>query len=103
MLEDHRHAVSYLPQLFVGAGGQILAFYQYRPFGGLFQKVQAAHQSALSGAGHTDNPVYITFVDFQADPFEGFHPVFLCFKGFRNILYLYDRQSHILRPFHFRI
>ena len=67
MLKNHRHAVAHLPKLFIAAGRQIHTVDQHGSFRGLFQKIQAPHQRALSCSRHADDAVDIPFSDIQAD------------------------------------
>ena len=55
--------------------------------GRTLQKVQAAHQRALSRSAHADDSVYLALSDRQIDMLQGFYRIVFSRKGLGYILY----------------
>ena len=73
-LEDHADAASKRAKLFVREFSQLLSLDDDLSLCGYFKIIQAPDKRALSGSGHTDDPVDIPFFDFKTDIPQGVHP-----------------------------
>ena len=73
-LEDHGDLPPRRPQLGGGHGVQPLAVDDDLAAGRLLQQVDAPHQRALTGAGHTDDAVNVAVFDGEGDVLESVYP-----------------------------
>ena len=77
MLEDHADTAAGLAQLLAGAGaaagegGEVDAVHRHGARGGALQKVDAADERGLAGAGLADDAVHLALAHLEIDAVEG--------------------------------
>ena len=98
VLEDHADAAAAFAQLVFGELGEVLAVDRDGAFARAVEKVDAAHERALAGAGETDNSEDLPLLDVQADVLQGVDRSGAGPEGFVQMLNLNDGLAHNSLP-----